>query len=153
TPKEEIVIGPWPGSDLGEQEDKPQQERGADDGRPVPGHLLGAAWYFGDPVPEQPPMLVPGLIPARGFGYLGGQWGTFKTFILNDLAVAVASNGKFAGQQVSGPGLVIQIELEGSHNEARMAAAALARNCENEGLPIIHLKKEPPKILVNGQPN
>src|SRR5262249_10587506 len=37
-----------------------------------PGKLIGEAWYFGDPVPEQPPMLVPGFIPARGWGYIGG---------------------------------------------------------------------------------
>ena len=118
-----------------------------------PGKLLGDAWYFGDPVPEQAPMLVPFFVPARGFGYLGGQWGTFKTFILNDLAVAVASGGKFAGQQVSGPGVVIQIELEGSNNEARMLAAATVRQCQNQRLPIVHLKKEPPKILINARPN
>jgi hypothetical protein len=118
-----------------------------------PGKLLGDAWYFGDPVPEQAPMLVPLFIPARGFGYLGGQWGTFKTFVVNDLAVAVASGGKFAGQQVSGRGVVIQIELEGSNNEARMLAAATVRRCQDERLPIVHLKKEPPKILVNAQPN
>ena len=118
-----------------------------------PGKLLGDAWYFGDPVPEQAPMLVPFFIPARGFGYLGGQWGTFKTFIVNDLAVAVASGGKFAGQQVTRRGVVIQIELEGSNNEARMLAAATVRQCENERLPIVHLKMEPPKILTNAQPN
>ena len=137
-----------------------QEARGPDeapgpDGRErvKPGKLLGHAWYFGDPVPEQPPMLVPFFVPARGFGYLGGQWGTFKTFIVNDLAVAVASGTRFAGQQVSGRGVVIQIELEGSNNEARMLAAATVRECQNEKLPIVHLKKEPPKILTNAQPN
>jgi hypothetical protein len=72
---------------------------------------------------------------------------------VNDLAVAVASGGKFAGQQVSGRGVVIQIELEGSNNEARMLAAATVRQCQDERLPIIHLKKDPPKILVNAQHN
>src|SRR6516165_643956 len=118
-----------------------------------PGKLLGDAWYFGDPVPEQAPMLVPFFVPARGFGYLGGQWGTFKTFVVNDLAVAVAAGGKFAGQQVSGRGVVIQIELEGSNNEARMLAAATVRQCQGERLPIVHLKKEPPKILTGAQSN
>src|SRR5262249_3436930 len=98
-------------------------------------------------------MLVPFFIPARGFGYLGGQWGTFKTFVVNDLAVAIASGGKFAGQQVSGRGVVIQIELEGSNNEARMLAAAKMRECQNERLPIVHLKKGPPKILANARAN
>jgi AAA domain len=143
-------------------EDKPERdpppvddEATGPDGRERvrPGKLLGHAWYFGDPVPEQAPMLVPFFVPARGFGYLGGQWGTFKTFVVNDLAVAVASGGKFAGQQVSGRGVVIQIELEGSNNEARMLAAATVRECQHERLPIVHLKKDPPKILINAQPN
>src|SRR5262249_21956801 len=121
--------------------------------RVKPGKLLGSAWYFGDPAPEQLPMLVPFFMPARGFGYLGGQWGTFKTFVVNDLAVAIASGGKFAGQQVSQRGVVIQIELEGSNNEARMLAAARQRECQTEGLPIVHLKKAPPKILVNTRAN
>jgi hypothetical protein len=139
-----------------EQEPPPaEDEPPGPDGRERvrPGKLLGHAWYFGDPVPEQAPMLVPFFVPARGFGYLGGQWGTFKTFVVNDLAVAVASGGKFAGQQVSGRGVVIQIELEGSNNEARMLAAATVRECQHERLPIIHLKKDPPKILTNAQPN
>jgi hypothetical protein len=123
------------------------------DGDPKPPDLLGDVWHFGDPIPEQMPMLVPDLIPAHGFGNLGGQWGTMKTFILNDLAVALACGGVFAGRQVTVRGAVVSIELEGSHNEARMIAAAMARNCQREKLPIIHLKKAPPKILVNRNPN
>ena len=160
---DDVVVGPWPGSttdstDRSSEADNEKTETDEAPGpdgrkRPAPPSLLGAAWYYGDPVPEQPPMLVPSFVPARGFGYLGGQWGTFKTFLLNDLAVAVASGGKFAGQQVTSRGVVIQIELEGSNNEARMLAAATVRRCEREALPIVHLKKEPPKILMNTQPN
>jgi AAA domain len=147
---EHVVEGPWPGS----KAETPKADIGPDGkDRARPGNLLGAAWYFGDPAPEQLPMLVPFFIPARGFGYLGGQWGTFKTFVVNDLAVAIASGGKFAGQQVGGRGVVIQIELEGSNNEARMLAAAKARECQDERLPIVHLKKDPPKILTNGRAN
>jgi hypothetical protein len=145
-----VVAGPRPGS----KADAPKADIGPDGKeRARPGNLLGPAWYFGDPAPEQLPMLVPFFIPARGFGYLGGQWGTFKTFVVNDLAVAIASGGKFAGQQVSGRGVVIQIELEGSNNEARMLAAAKVRECQNERLPIVHLKKDPPKILINARAN
>jgi hypothetical protein len=122
-------------------------------GDPKPPDLLGEVWHFGDPIPEQMPMLVPDLVPAHGFGTLGGQWGTMKTFILNDLAVALACGGTFAGRQVTVRGAVVSIELEGSHNEARMIAAAMARNCQRERLPIIHLKKAPPKILANRNPN
>ena len=141
------------GSDTEDATDGPDNTGPDGRERIKPGKLLGDAWYFGDPVPEQAPMLVPFFVPARGFGYLGGQWGTFKTFVVNDLAVAVAAGGKFAGQQVSGRGVVIQIELEGSNNEARMLAAATVRQCQGERLPIVHLKKEPPKILTGAQSN
>jgi AAA domain len=97
--------------------------------------------------------LVPHLLPQKGFGYLGGQWGTFKTFILNDLAVAVASERKFGGQQVALRGAVVQIELEGSQGELRVQAAAAAREVGGLNLPIVHLSVEPPTIMINGRPN
>jgi hypothetical protein len=77
--------------------------------------MLGPVWEFGDPVPPEEPMLVPVFVPARPLlGYIGGQRSTFKTFVTNDLAVAIASGGEFAGQKVAYPGLVVQVELEGS---------------------------------------
>jgi hypothetical protein len=122
-------------------------------GRRPPPQGLGEAWYYGDPAQPQLPMLVPYLLPQKGFGYLGGQWGTFKTFVTNDLAVAIASGGSFAGQQVAFKGAVVQIELEGSNSELRVYAAAERREVAAENLPIVHLKVEPPKIMNNGQPN
>jgi hypothetical protein len=91
-------------------------------------------------------MLVPHLVPLVGVGYLGGEWGTFKTFILNDMAVAAASGGLFAEQQVAEPGCVIQLELEGSQNEARVTGASAARGVEGR-LPIRVFTQMPPKIL------
>src|SRR5262249_12848480 len=96
--------------------------------------------------------LVPGLIPLKGWGYLGGQWGTFKTFVTDDLAVAVASGGKFAGQQITQRGAVVLIELEGSRTEVRVHAAAAAP-AVNERLPIVHLRVEPPTIMIQGRSN
>jgi hypothetical protein len=124
-------------------------------GDPIPPTSLGKPWHFGDPVPHQPPMLVPRLIPMKGFGYIGGQWGTFKTFVTNDLAVAVASGTKFAGQQVALQGAVVQIELEGTRSPARLHAAAQVRGIkENHRLPIVHLAcAEPPSIMEGKKPN
>src|SRR6266498_3702023 len=68
----------------------PEGERDAN-GDPVPPASLGKAWHFGDPIPAQQPMLIPDLLPLKGFGYLGGQRSTLKTFITNDLSVAIAS--------------------------------------------------------------
>ena len=32
----------------------------------------------GTPAPALPLILVPGLLPRKGYGYIGGQWGTLK---------------------------------------------------------------------------
>ena len=108
--------------------------------------LVGPYWDYGDPLPEQIPMLIPHFVPTVGVGYLGGEWGTFKTFILNDMAVAIASGGKFAGEQAAERGCVIQLELEGSQNEARVTGAGTARGVEG-ALPIRVFTQMPPKIL------
>jgi len=134
------------------------------DGFPIPRHMselapappasIGEVWCCGDPVPAQKPMLVPGLLPLKGFGILGGQWGTFKTFVTDDLAVAVASGGKFGGQQLTTPPMaVVQIELEGSNSEVRLNAAATARGLVAKDLPILHIKTNPPNIMNSGRPN
>ena len=108
--------------------------------------LVGPYWDYGDPLPEQIPMLIPHFVPTVGVGYLGGEWGTFKTFILNDMAVAIASGGIFAGQQAAERGCVIQLELEGSQNEARVTGAGTARGVEG-ALPIRVFTQMPPKIF------
>jgi AAA domain/Bifunctional DNA primase/polymerase, N-terminal len=108
--------------------------------------LLGPYWDYGDPLPEQIPMLIPHFVPTTGVGYLGGEWGTFKTFILNDMAVAVATRGLFAGQQVAECGCVIQLELEGSQNEVRVTGAGTARGIQGKP-PIRVFTQLPPKIL------
>jgi hypothetical protein len=132
--------------------DAPEGERNAN-GDPVPPASLGKAWHFGDPIPAQQPMLVPDLLPLKGFGYLGGQWGTFKTFITNDLSVAIASQGKVAGRQVAVRAAVILIELEASNTEIRLHAAAAARKVEDTKLPIVQLRAEPPTIMNDRKRN
>ena len=150
----EIVIpGPWEGSDKNARSEEDPNEAEGIKGKPVPPASLGKAWHYGEPAPAPLPMLVPHLLPQKGFGYLGGQWGTFKTFILNDLAVAVSSEGKFGEQQVALRGAVVQIELEGSQGELRVQAAAAAREVGEQNLPIVHLSVEPPTIMINGRPN
>jgi hypothetical protein len=116
--------------------------------------VLGPMWEFGDPIPPEDPMLVPMFVPARPLlGFLGGQRSTFKTFVTNDLAVAIACGGEFAGQRVACPGLVVQIELEGSLSRVRVTAAARYRGVIAERLPIWQSNKIPPPILVNRRLN
>jgi AAA domain/Bifunctional DNA primase/polymerase, N-terminal len=154
---DKIIQGPWPGSERVEEpesEGTEESDPGSDPDRPpVPPSSLGEIWHFGDPVPAVLPMLVPGLLPQKGFGYLGGQWGTFKTFVTDDLATAIGSCGRFAGQQVAFQGVVVQIELEGSQGEFRTYAAAAARGVSGQKLPISHLRVSPPTIMIHGRPN
>jgi hypothetical protein len=133
----------------------PQEEEIEADMTEAEAAMLGPMWEFGDPIPAEEPMLVPVFVPARPLlGYLGGQRSTFKTFITNDLAVAIASGGEFAGQKVAYPGLVVQVELEGSLSKVRVTAAARHRGVgESERLPILHLTKIPPPVLVNKRLN
>jgi hypothetical protein len=115
--------------------------------------MLGGVWHFGDVLPIRPAMLVKNLIPATGYGYVAGQWGTFKTFAVNALAVAVASDGgTFANQEVVRRGVVLMVELEGSNSEARITAAAEVAGVGGD-LPIALLTQDPPKIIVNGTLN
>ena len=98
-------------------------------------------------------MLIPDLVPMTGAGYIGGQLGTFKTFISDDMAVAIASGGEFAGRQVTVPGAVAMLELEGSDSELRLTACAQNRRI-TEQLPVLHLIEQPPTILNgNGRSN
>jgi hypothetical protein len=50
-------------------------------------------------------------------------------------------------------GVVIQIELEGSHSELRLQAAADAREIDRGELPIVYLRSAPHTIMNNGKPN
>jgi hypothetical protein len=111
--------------------------------------LLGPVWEFGDVLPARPPMLIENILPAIGWGYIGGQWGTYKTFFTNALAVAVAGSPTFAGEVINRNGAVVVVELEGSDSEARITAAARALGIESK-LPILVFSKAPPKAIANG---
>jgi hypothetical protein len=134
-----------PAPDTGDEGDGANAEGGVEDEDAL-AKLVGPYWDYGDPLPEQIPMLIPHLVPTMGVGYLGGEWGTFKTFILNDMSVAVATAGLFAGQRVTEAGCVIQLELEGSQNEVRVTGAGAARGVAGKP-PIRVFTQMPPKIL------
>jgi hypothetical protein len=58
--------------------------------------------------------LVKYLLPQSGSGLLSGQWGTGKTFVALDLAVAVMAGGSFAGRRVVRRGGVLFLAAEGA---------------------------------------
>jgi hypothetical protein len=54
------------------------------------------------------------LIPATGVGLLSGQWGTGKTFVALDLAMATTTGMPFAGRTNKRKGGVLYIAAEGA---------------------------------------
>jgi hypothetical protein len=68
--------------------------------------------------------LVQDLLPETGVALISGQWGTYKTFIADDLCAAVMTQTLFANKQVMRKGGVLFIACEGqSEVEIRLTAA------------------------------
>ena len=134
---------------LGKSDDAPPISPDGDEGGPKeeskraddPNDLVGKEWEDGDPIPAPLPMLIPYFIPMEPYlGYLWGQSQTYKTFLLNTMAVAVASGTRFAGYQVTNRGLVYQVELEGSRSQVRIQAAKQFAHISGK-LPIVHVPR------------
>ena len=82
------------------------------------------------------PWLIKNLIPETGTGLISGQWGTFKTFVAIDLAVAVMSGQPFIGFPIKRRGGVLFIAAEGQQEVAiRLQAAVEARFAKAEHAP------------------
>ena len=84
------------------------------------------AWAAGDDLPPPVECCFEGILPARGLGNLDGQWGTHKTHLLVDVAVALSCPGesKFAGRKRLRRGGVVIFESEESEIPIRLACAA-----------------------------
>jgi AAA domain/Bifunctional DNA primase/polymerase, N-terminal len=127
--------------------EEPPREDGGEP-TPPPGVQV---WHFGEPLPPRPKFLVPNIIPAGPVVIVfGGQWGTGKSFILDDLVVAIAGGGEFIGEMAKQGGVLL-IELEASDTEARLYAAAAARGIDRGSLPIISVKVAPHGIQLNAR--
>lgn len=95
--------------------------------------------FDGDPVPPLPPALIKGMLPRTGTGLLIGQSGAGKTFIMIDLALALASNGAFFGKDVRTRVGVCFITAEGANSFNRRIDAGKKHRDVNEILPIAYL--------------
>jgi AAA domain len=60
------------------------------------------------------PWLVEGLLPETGIGLVSGQWGTYKTFCMLDLAASIMAGAVFIGAAVVRRGGVLFIAAEGA---------------------------------------
>ena len=64
------------------------------------------------------PCLVQELLPETGVGLISGQWGTYKTFVAIDLAMAVIAGTDFIRFPVRRRGGVLFIACEGQSEVA-----------------------------------
>jgi hypothetical protein len=68
--------------------------------------------------------LVQDLLPETGVALISGQWGTYKTFVADDLSAAVMTATTFANRQVMRKGGVLFLACEGqSEVDIRLTAA------------------------------
>ena len=95
---------------------------------PNDGTALGYSWHLiwhGETDPtDARKALVQDLLPETGVALIPGQWGTYKTFVADDLCAAVMTATTFANKQVMRQGGVLFLACEG-HNEVdiRLTAA------------------------------
>jgi hypothetical protein len=92
------------------------REKYADDNKPK--EPTTVFWHGESDYRESRPYLVQGIIPEIGCGLISGQWGTYKTFIADDLAHCIMGGGPFLGNQIMRRGGVLFIALEGSDEVA-----------------------------------
>jgi hypothetical protein len=101
-------------SSLEEEPEEPQLE-------------LPPMFSHGDPDPRPlKAWAIKRLMPQCGHGLLSGQWGTFKSFVALELAVALMNGQPFLGYRVKRQSGVLFLAAEGA-NEMRLRLNALAR--------------------------
>jgi len=96
----------------------------------------------------EPPVswLVKHLIESTGVGIAAGQWGTYKTFVVLDLAGAIMTGQPFIRFPVKRQGGVLFIAAEGS-SQVRVRLAALRKKlAPDQKLPFVW-RKDCPRLL------
>ena len=83
------------------------------------------------------PWLIKGLVPEVGVGFIGGQSGSYKSFLTLDMAVAIASGQDWVGHRVKRPGGVLLLPFEGEGTvDSRLAARRTTLEDPDTHLPI-----------------
>jgi AAA domain len=94
---------------------------------PRPDPKLPRFYSHGDPDSRQlKSWLIKHLIPEVGHGLLSGQWGAGKTFVVFDIAAALATGQPFLGHTVKRQCGVLLIAAEGA-DEVRLRLDAVVR--------------------------
>jgi hypothetical protein len=104
--------------------------------------------WHGDVDPlESRPQLINKVLPETGTGLTSGQWGTYKTFVVIDIATSVMSGVSFIDFPVVRKGGVLFIAPEGaSELPARIEAAINAKCPDMERAPFAWIETCPALI-------
>ena len=104
-------------------EQKAQEPPSGNDGAAF-GYSWHLAWHGEDSSTSGRKWSVMDLLPETGVALISGQWGTYKTFIANDLSAALMTATHFANKQVMRKGGVLFLACEGqSEVNIRLTAA------------------------------
>jgi hypothetical protein len=99
--------------------------------------------FDGDSPIEPHDYLVKGLLPPTGVGFVGGQSGSGKTFIVVDLAVSLATGLPFFGRRIKDPVGVAILAAEGVGTLPLRLEVARRQKTDAERLPIAFLGDVP----------
>src|SRR5262249_51134984 len=87
--------------------------------------------------------LVEGLLPETGVGLIAGQWGTYKTFAVFDLAAAVMTGGRFIHFPIMRKGGVLLLATEGQSEVDVRLTAAWEHHGGSGRAPFVWVEKSP----------
>ena len=79
-----------------------------------------------DPLDSRP-WLIQDLLPEVGVGWVSGQWGTYKTFTVLDIATCIMTSRPFLDFDIVRPGGVLMLALEGQSEVAIRCQAVLEK--------------------------
>jgi hypothetical protein len=153
-PEPELQPEPQPAPEQPQQpiEDDPELEDDElEDDQPVPDPKLPKLYAHGDADPRPiKSWLIKHLIPACGHGLLSGQWGAGKTFVVFDLAAALATQQPFLGHAVKRQCGALLIAAEGA-DEVRLRLDAVVRNkCGGMNRAPVRWYETAPMLLHKG---
>jgi hypothetical protein len=138
-----------------EQTNQSDNDNGAPFGQPEPdydddGRASGRKVYWHGQVDyrKSRPYLVQDCIPEVGHGLISGQWGTFKTFTVFDLAHSCMSGEKFLGYEIMRRGGVLLIAVEGGSEVPIRLQAVIEDRGKIEGqAPFTWIDEDCPPLI------